>query len=171
MTACLRTEFVPSGMRSELLVGEPDGLVDLVGIGMDPDALCRRPVISPRGVLFREREVFPGIGPTLADQLSRRALVGSGEYSSELRRLRQHRILGQHESSQLGRYVRAGRSARVVVRVEEPFLAHYPNPFCVASRSAPAKPAWGRPRSAPLMLAFPAPGSARQREPRWQCRR
>src|SRR4249919_3044239 len=112
MTARLRTEFAPFGMRSELLVGEPDGLVDLVSIGMDPDALRRCPVVSPRGVLFREREVLPGIGPTLADQLSSRALVGPGEHSSELRRLRQDRIRGQHERSQLRRYVRAGRSAR-----------------------------------------------------------
>jgi hypothetical protein len=67
--ACLFTEAPPFGMRSEFLVGQRIGRIDLVCAGMDPGSSRRLPVVGPVGVLLRQREVLAGMGPTLTDEL------------------------------------------------------------------------------------------------------
>ena len=78
----LVAEVPPLVAGSELLVGQPDRPGDLVCVRVDAESLGRRSVIRPLRVFLREREVFAGVSPPLADQLRGCSLVSPSEYPS-----------------------------------------------------------------------------------------
>jgi hypothetical protein len=126
MPILLGAEFPPLRMGPELLVGQPDRPADLVGVRVDPVSRGRLPVVRPRGVLHRKREVLPGVGPVLPDQVCRRALMRPRQHPGEFSRLYQDRVHGEHEGGELGWNVRRGRRTRIVIAVQEPLVAHGP---------------------------------------------
>ena len=94
MAALLAAEVPPLRMSAQRLVGEPDQPVNLVRVGVDAKSPRRRVVVGPRRVLLRQREVIPGVGRALSDQLRRGALVSAGEDPGELGRLAEDRSAG-----------------------------------------------------------------------------
>jgi hypothetical protein len=87
MAIGLHSEVSPLRVGSQFLVGEPLRSADLVSVGVDPDARRWGLILGPCGILFREREVFSGVGPSLADELCCRFLMSAGEHPCKLGRL------------------------------------------------------------------------------------
>src|SRR5215475_4652456 len=124
MAALLAAEVSPLRVGPQRLVGEPDRPPNLVRVGVDAISPRRRMVVSPRRVLLRQREVLPGVGPVLSEKLRRCALMSVGEDPGELGRLAEDRVRREHEASEVGRDVRIGWRARVVVAVQESLVVH-----------------------------------------------
>jgi hypothetical protein len=99
MVALGASEIPPLWMSPQRLVGEPDRPVNLVRVGVDAKSSRRRVVVGPRRVLLRQREVLPGMGPVLSEQLRRCALVGVGEDSGEFGRLAEDRVRASMKSA------------------------------------------------------------------------
>src|SRR5215469_11509699 len=137
MAVPIVAEIPPLRMSPQLLVGEPDRLVNLVRVGVDAKSPRRCAVVSPRRVLLRQRKVLPGVGPVLSNQLGRGALMGVGEDSGEFGCLAEDRIRCEHEAGQVRWDVRPGWGARVVVAVQESLVVHLRRrpPFDAATRA------------------------------------
>lgn len=91
MAVLIAAEIPPLRMSPQRLVGEPDRPLHRVRVGVDAESPRWRAVVAPRFVLLRQREVLPGVGLAVSDQLRRCALVSVGEDPGELGRLAEDR--------------------------------------------------------------------------------